>query len=95
MVRLADSLGVLHAKRLTAGPFGRRGLQDREFYVGGGRPLIIEFKAPGEQLEPLQAHYFNRLRRLGYDVHVIDDPEEGKRILRSRVEAAKGAARGR
>lgn len=51
-------------------PAGNRGYMDRLFWIPGGRPLLIEFKVPGEEPEPLQAYRIERLREIGYDVEV-------------------------
>lgn len=60
---------------------GRRGWPDRVFLARGGRPLLVEFKRAGEGLEPAQARVHRRLRRLGYDVHVVDAFTEARALL--------------
>ena len=52
------------------------GYPDRIFWIPGGRPLLIEFKRPGEEPEPKQIHIHNKLRQLGYNVEVHDDALE-------------------
>lgn len=44
------------------------GWPDVLFLVPGGRPLFMEFKRPGKDLEPLQAERKSDLEKLGYDV---------------------------
>lgn len=85
-VRHADSLGLFHIK-LT--PAGRRGMQDRLFFIPGGRPTLIEFKAPGEELRPLQRYYFDKLKGLNYDIFEVDRPEDGIRILDEQLKLAR------
>lgn len=46
---------------------GQRGWPDRLFLIPGGRPLLIEFKRPGEKPDPLQEHRLATLKALGYD----------------------------
>ena len=45
-----------------------RGWPDVVFLVHGGRPVLMEFKRPGEPLEPLQAYRADQLRKLNYRV---------------------------
>ena len=51
------------------------------------RPVIaqyiqfIEMKRTGEDATPPQKREHVRLRALGFTVHVVDDPEKGKRIV--------------
>ena len=52
------------------------GWPDRLFWVPGGRPLLIEFKKPGESLKPKQEHIANVLRDLGYAIEIHDDFNE-------------------
>lgn len=97
VIKFADDNGVLHLKMNLQ---GRRGWPDDWFFFDArtaGGALIIEFKAPGELPEPLQAHTIRQLLRRGYDVHVVDSVEEGKRLIRERLgmETKKGPARGR
>ena len=63
-------LGILGSK-LTI--LGDTGFPDRLFWLPGGKPLLIEFKKPGEEPEPKQAHIHKELRRLGYHVEVHDN----------------------
>ena len=51
---------------------GDTGWADRMFMMPGGKPFLIEFKQPGEFLEPKQLFYFNKLRKMGYDIEAHD-----------------------
>lgn len=62
-------LGIKGSKLVTPGDTS---YPDRIFWIPGGRPLLIEFKRPGEEPEPKQAHTHDQLRKLGYDVQVHD-----------------------
>ncbi len=59
---------------------GRRAAMDRLF-VKDGRTVWIEFKAPGEEPEPLQAREHKRFRDHGAEVHVVDNVRDGLRVL--------------
>ena len=52
---------------------GKAGYPDRIFWLPGGKPLMIEFKAPGEEPRPKQKQVHNYLRELGYRVEVHDN----------------------
>ena len=52
---------------------GDTGYPDRIFWIPGGRPLLIEFKQPGEEPRAKQLHIHEQLRGLGYEVQVHDD----------------------
>ena len=60
--RILREFGVQSRKMTTP---GHRGTCDRMFLVPGGRPLLIEFKVPGEKPDPLQVREHELLRRLG------------------------------
>jgi hypothetical protein len=76
--RAAEELGV-HSEK-----WGVDGWPDRIFFVRGGAPLIIEFKAPGERLEPRQQYRAQQLRSWGYDTRACDDVEKAMGMLRER-----------
>lgn len=59
---------------------GRRAGMDR-FFLKGGRIVLIEFKAPGEDPEPLQRREIKRFRDAGAEVHVIDSVWKGCKVL--------------
>lgn len=68
-----------------------KGQPDDMFYLPGGRPILMEFKAPGEEPDPLQEFTHQQLRYLGYEIYVIDDPQEGVKILANKLAAKKGS----
>ena len=63
-------LGVLSSKLKV---LGQTGFPDRIFWLPDGKPLLIEFKCPGEEPEPKQRHIHAQLRALGYMVEVHDN----------------------
>jgi hypothetical protein len=52
---------------------GDTGYPDRIFWLPGGRPILIEFKRPGEEPRPKQEQIHERLRGLGYEVQTHDN----------------------
>ena len=59
---------------------GRRGAPDRVF-LGGGRCIWIEFKAPGEVPEGQQARELERLKKAYAEVYVCDNVKAALDIL--------------
>ena len=60
--------------------FGSRNAPDRLF-MRPGRGFFVEFKAPGESPRPGQEREIARMRAAGFEVHVIDNLEEGLRLV--------------
>ena len=58
-----------------------RGLPDRIFFRDG-EVLIIEFKRAGKRPTRLQSLIHQRLHNQGFPVHVIDNIDDGKALLR-------------
>ena len=80
----AEANGVPH---ITLTLRGRRGWPDEVYWVRGGRPLLIEFKAPGEEPRKLQLYTHELLRKLGYEVQVHTDECEAIKAIRVAMEA--------
>lgn len=55
---------------------GFDGVPDRIILLPGGRLAFAELKAPGYKPRPLQAARNGQLRSLGFQVYVIDRPEQ-------------------
>ena len=66
-VKWARSRGIVVAKLTEC-----NGVPDRVFFVPGGSPLIIEFKAKGLVPERLQTWYLDALTAAGYTAHWCD-----------------------
>ena len=79
-------LGVSNMKLAAQ---GQRGWPDRLFLIPGGRPLLIEFKAPGEEPRPDQESCIKILKLLGYDVEVHDDERTALLAIRKALDAAR------
>lgn len=81
-----EQLGVRNVKLVTPGDTG---WPDRIFWIPGGRPLLIEFKAPGAAPRPKQLYIHELLRQLGYQIEVHDDPNIAIQSIARAVEAAR------
>lgn len=68
---------------------GDNGYPDRVFWVPGGRPLLIEFKAPGERPRPKQQDVHVFLRALKYEVQVHDNAIDAFEAVINFVEATR------
>ncbi|WP_440682088.1 hypothetical protein [Cysteiniphilum halobium] len=58
----------------------QKGLPDRLF-LKQGNILMVEFKAQGAKPTKLQCHTHQQLIEQGFNVHVIDNIEQGKQLL--------------
>ena len=52
------------------------GMPDRLVLMPGGHIGFVEVKAPGEKPRPLQLSRHRLLRRLGFQVYVLDDEKQ-------------------
>lgn len=82
VVRWARSIGILVTKLQG---IGNRSFPDRIFWIPGGRPLLIEFKAPGKKPTCLQKLTIERLRQAGYAVEVCDSQAQARQAIQSRL----------
>jgi hypothetical protein len=82
VTRYAQKCGFMVRKYMTP---GHRNAPDRIFFIQGnpGKVFFIEFKAPGETPRPGQLREFKKLREFGFEVHVVDNTEEGRAIIDS------------
>lgn len=60
---------------------GFDGMPDRIVFLSKGKIGFVEVKAPGEKPRPLQKARHGMLRKLGFLVFVLDEPEEIGGIL--------------
>lgn len=63
---------AMHVEGIKLNLRGNVGWPDREFFGNGGKPLLIEFKRPGEGLDPPQVIVIRNLRKRGYEVCVVE-----------------------
>ena len=54
---------------------GHNGVPDRLVFMPGGRIYLVELKAPGKKLSPLQLKWKARFEKLGFNYYVIDSYE--------------------
>jgi hypothetical protein len=85
-------LGIVGIKLKAA---GNNGYPDRLFWIPGGKPLLIEFKQPGEVPEPLQQQRIDELQQLGYEVQVHDNALDAFEAAINFVGAARLPKAGR
>lgn len=57
------------------------GVPDRLVFLPGGCFGLVEAKAPGKKLRPLQRSRHRLFRKLGFKVYVLDSVEDIDRIL--------------
>ena len=55
---------------------GLDGMPDRLALLPGGKMAVVEVKAPGKKPRPLQQARHRMLRRLGFQVYVLDDEKQ-------------------
>lgn len=67
---------------------GRRGWPDQEYFIPGGRPFLIEFKAEGEEPRALQSHIHRKLKEHGYDIEVHTEAAKAIAAIKSRLESS-------
>lgn len=60
---------------------GFDGMPDRIILLPGGHIAFIEVKAPGLKPRPLQVARHKLLRRLGFQVYILDDEQQIGGIL--------------
>lgn len=79
LVRVVKSEGGMAPKLVCP---GLNGMPDRLVLMPGRRIAFVEVKAPGKRPRPLQVMRHGQLRKLGFQVHVLDDPEQIAEVLR-------------
>jgi hypothetical protein len=80
-----DYLGITNVKLKVPGQTGN---PDRLFWLPHGKPLLIEFKLPGEKPELKQLHVHRHLQELGYDVQVHDNAADAFQAIIDAVAPA-------
>lgn len=65
---------------------GTAGVPDRIILMPFGKFAFVEVKAPGEIPRPLQVSRMKLLKRLGFKVFVLDNPEDIEKILKEVME---------
>ncbi len=80
LVKAVKAAGGLCLKFVSP---GTAGVPDRIVLLPEGRLGFVEVKAPGKVPRPLQAARHAQLRKLGFEVYVLDDPAQIPGILKS------------
>ncbi len=62
------------------------GMPDRLVLMPGGKNGFVEVKSPGCKPRPLQIARHGMLRRLGFNVFVLDKPEQIERIIKEIIQ---------
>lgn len=78
LVKAVKARGGLCPKLVSP---GTDGMPDRMVLLPDSHMGFVEVKAPGEKPRPLQQRRHEQLRKLGYKVSVLDDPEQIPPIL--------------
>ena len=78
LVRATKNMGGI-APKFTSPGFD--GMPDRIVLLPGGRMAFVEVKAMGCKPRPLQLARHGMLRRLGFQVYVLDDEQQIGGIL--------------
>ena len=78
LVKAVKNSGGIAPK--LVGP-GFDGMPDRLVLLPRGKIGFVEVKAPGKEPRPLQVARHGLLRRLGFKVYVLDNPEQIGGIL--------------
>ena len=61
---------------------GFAGVPDRLVLIPNGKVGFVEVKAPGQYPRPLQTARHKQLRKLGFKVYVLDNPQKIPEIIR-------------
>ncbi len=73
LIRAVREAGGLALKFVSP---GLAGVPDRLVLLPGGRVAFCEVKAPGEKPRPLQEYRMEQIRKMGFQVYVIDGVEQ-------------------
>ena len=73
LVQAVKNEGGMYPKLVSP---GTDGMPDRMVLLPEARIGFVEVKAPGAKPRPLQERRHEQLRELGFQVSVLDDPEQ-------------------
>jgi len=79
VVKIAREMGMLCYKFTSP---SRMSVPDRLFITKAGVVFFIEFKRKGAKPTPAQEVEINKIRAKGVSVYVVNNVEDGKKILR-------------
>ena len=78
LVELCKKRGGMCIKLATLHTFG---LPDRLCLLPGGRAFFVELKTTGQKPRKVQMLVHNKLRELGFEVHVVDNITDLQQLL--------------
>ncbi len=87
VVRFAKARGVIHI-RMAFRPGVTAGCPDDLFLIPGGLALFIEFKRPGKEPTPLQAHKLEKMRELGFAAIWTDSADQARAAITQALDTA-------
>src|SRR5579863_9259583 len=64
------------------------GWPDLLLFIPGGRPLLLEFKRPGQRPTPLQQHRLETLNELGYNATWCDSFDQACAAITQAMDTA-------
>ena len=79
LVKMTSLSGGMALKFISP---GCAGVPDRLVLMPGGKAAFVEVKAPGRKPRPLQIRRISQLRRLGFQVFVLDGTEQIEEVLK-------------
>lgn len=79
LVKMTSQSGGVALKFVSP---GCAGVPDRLVLMPGGKAAFVEIKAPGRKPRPLQIRRISQLRRLGFQVYVVDGTEQIEEVLK-------------
>lgn len=88
VVSFARSMNVLAYKFTSP---AKRSVPDRLFVMPGGRGcFFMELKRRGQKPTPSQQVEIDKIRAQGVSVFVVDNVEEGKKVIREKLDLLEG-----
>lgn len=79
LVKMTSQSGGVALKFISP---GCAGVPDRLVLMPGGKVAFVEVKASGRKPRPLQIRRISQLRRLGFQVYVLDGTEQIEEVLK-------------
>ncbi|MBL4908951.1 MAG: VRR-NUC domain-containing protein [Alteromonadaceae bacterium] len=86
--REAAKLKLLSIKLVA---LSRSGFPDRTVIGRGGLIFFVELKRLGEKAKPHQLYWHRKLRKLGFNVYVIDNKAEAISTFKAEIKAHRKA----
>lgn len=82
--KLGEKVKAMGGMSIKLIPLHISGLPDRLVLLPEGRIFFAEIKTTGEKPRPLQVKIIERIKRLGFDVHIIDTLQQLEHILNAK-----------